>query len=372
MTAFFAALHVGQGDAFFVADGGFSALIDGGRSRALLPKLLSSERRSRSVTILACTHNDADHAEGLIGLLKDQRFNVSEVWLPGQWTARLRELLVAPEAFLDEIYDQIADLGDEAREASLADLAQRYGDQSGPQDGGLPIVEMLDDAVESRSRLPASGLRSLAAWLPWWWRPFQVLRPKLLWEALEAAERIRRLAYLAWEHAITVRWFDVDIPPDATQAGPLWPVNAKEIIRVRRKVDALRFLALSVVNRRSLCFQFQPRPTSVGALLTGDSDLRFSASISWSSGMVVTAPHHGSEANAFAYDRARKECSSADSFLWVRSDGPFRGRPGMTFLQQSNRYCTRDRPYDQQHQTVRLIESRGTWNSRRTHPCSCK
>jgi len=371
LSAFFAALPVAQGDAFLVSSDSFSALIDGGHSRVALPTLLSKERRSRSLTVLACTHNDADHAEGLIGLLQDQRFSVSEVWLPGQWTARLRDLLVGPEAFLGELLHQIVNLGDEAREASLTDLAERYREPIHPQDDNPPTAELLDDAVESRSRLPAGALRRLAAWWLWWWRPFHDLPAKLLWEAVEAAERIRQLAYLAWERATIVRWFDVNLHPDGTHTEPLCPVNAKEIVRVQRTVDALRFLALSVSNGRGLCFQFRPGPTAPGVLLTGDSDLKFSASISWLPGMVVTAPHHGSEANAFAYHRASNECSSVGSLLWVRSDGKFRSRPGATFLQQTHRYCTLCRPYSQGPQTVRLAETGGVWGRKQAHPCRC-
>src|SRR4051812_10695809 len=63
-SEFVAALPVRQGDAFFYRRGTFSALIDGGRSRASLPILFRELLKRTDVDVLVCTHNDADHANG--------------------------------------------------------------------------------------------------------------------------------------------------------------------------------------------------------------------------------------------------------------------------------------------------------------------
>lgn len=64
----------------------------GGRSRAAFPEQVR-RLAPRQVDVAVCTHADADHAEGLIGLLESDEPKVSELWLPGRWTSRLEELL---------------------------------------------------------------------------------------------------------------------------------------------------------------------------------------------------------------------------------------------------------------------------------------
>lgn len=374
MPSSFVALPVGQGDAFLVSNTDFSALVDGGHSGRTLLQLLSKHRRSRALNVVACTHNDADHAEGLIGLLASQEIKVCEVWLPGQWTTRLRDLLVAPEAFMLEVLHDIDTLSSEdIRMDSLSDLADRLENVETVPGESSPIVQVLDEAVEASTGRPTRLLRHITSW---WAFPFHHRTPlRLFWEAIDATERIRKLAYLAWQRAVAVRWFDVTYSPatittDATKL--LVPVNAKEIVRISSyKLSALQFLALSVSNKRSLCFEFRPTPEKVSVLLTADSDLNFKDPINWSSGMIVTAPHHGSEANVSAYDRASQECPSPQSILWVRSDGRFRSRPGAAFLQQIKRYCTRCRPYGHGEQAVHFTSTAAGWITRRTKPCRC-
>ena len=57
----------------------------------------------------ACTHADADHVEGLIGLLKSSLVPVREVWLPGLWSSRLADLCREQAAFLRELHRDVHD-----------------------------------------------------------------------------------------------------------------------------------------------------------------------------------------------------------------------------------------------------------------------
>lgn len=371
MPASFVALPVAWGDAFLVSSTDFSALIDGGSSGKTLLGLLSTHRHVRALDVVACTHNDADHARGLIGLLKCQKINVREVWLPGQWTTRLVDLLVAPEAFMFEAFREIDTLGEDRRTATLSDLADRNQDANTEQSECPLIVEALDEAVEASAERPGRSLHHLVPWCPAWFYHSQGIQARLFWEAINAAERIRELAYLAWARAAKVRWFDIASAPVTTKTEPLLPVNAKEIVRVLpSRPSALQFLALSVDNRRSLCFEFQSASKNLAVLFTGDSDLKFKHPINWSKGMIVTAPHHGSEANAHAYTLA-SQSQHHQSILWVRSDCRFRSRPGDTFLQQIKRYCTRCRPYSHGEQAVHFTSTAAGWITRRTKPCRC-
>lgn len=372
MPASFVALPVGQGDAFLVSNTDFFALIDGGRSRPTLPAMLRKYLRGRALDVVACTHNDADHAEGLIGLLASRENAVGEVWLPGQWTTRLADLLAAPEAFMVEAMRGIDALDEDWHQDSLAGLADRYGDAEAVSSEGPLIAEVVDEAVEAGAGRPSRLLRHYASWPTIFSHHFHRIQSRLFCEAMEAAERIRQLAYLAWLRAVAVRWYDAATPPVGTTTGPLAPVNAKEIARVPPyKPDALLFLALSVSNKRSVCFEFRSTPQNPAVLFTADSDLNFAAPITWSQSMIVTAPHHGSEANAVAYNRAGRESPFAQSIVWVRSDGRFRSRPGATFLRQAQRYCTRCRPYCHGQQAARFTATTAGWIPKRTNSCRC-
>jgi len=63
-NSYFIAIAVGQGDAFFLQKGDYSVLVDGGRAEQGYPNQFQRVTTQNGVTIIACTHNDADHALG--------------------------------------------------------------------------------------------------------------------------------------------------------------------------------------------------------------------------------------------------------------------------------------------------------------------
>ena len=98
----FTAIAVGQGDAFFLRKHGFTCLVDGGRSRAGFPILFRDVTKLKSIDVIVCTHNDADHANGVLGLL-ESGFPVREVWLPASWVDRLEDIILNPKEFFMEL-----------------------------------------------------------------------------------------------------------------------------------------------------------------------------------------------------------------------------------------------------------------------------
>src|SRR5262245_54169445 len=48
--------------------------------------------RADGVNVAICTHNDADHANGILGFL-EVGFRCDEVWLPGCWLSALPDVL---------------------------------------------------------------------------------------------------------------------------------------------------------------------------------------------------------------------------------------------------------------------------------------
>lgn len=154
----------------------------------------------------------------------------------------------------------------------------------------------------------------------------------------------------------------------------LEPVNAREIIRVRRgRWSAFMYLALTTSNKESLVLMSRGVGGEAPVLFTADSDLSFSQTIPWRQRMIITAPHHGSDANSFAYGRFERETGRSFPAVWVRSDGRFfRSRPGKSYLRAyGDRFCTLCRGSSYGKQDVRLrVGSRG-WQPESTRKCCC-
>jgi len=209
-----------------------------------------------------------------------------------------------------------------------------------------------------------------------WRRNYE--RFRLFVEALSAAVRIRQISLAAFRSGALIRWFDFIGGGRQVSSGGiggfLIPVNAREIVRIRRpKRSALEYLALTASNRESLVFMSPSTHNSPAMLFTADSDLSFSQPIGWTSGMLITAPHHGSEDNKKAYDRFREDTSNnIKDVTWVRSDCCSRSRPGPSYLQSpGTRYCTICRGSMLPKQNVRLVFQLNTWKPVCTRICCC-
>lgn len=116
----FIALPVGQGDSFYIQTRGLSILVDGGRSRHNLSRILVRHAAPQHLDIVVCTHNDADHVEGLVGLLEELPCSVREVWLPASWAYRFHDLAEDPILFYGELDGELHS----AKEDSLSDVYQ--------------------------------------------------------------------------------------------------------------------------------------------------------------------------------------------------------------------------------------------------------
>jgi hypothetical protein len=100
------------------------------------------------------------------------------------------------------------------------------------------------------------------------------------------------------------------------------------------------YIALTEANEQSLVFMSPNKDGDPGVVFTADSKLSFCQQISWHDRIIITAPHHGSEANQHAYSRFKNETGGID-VCWVRSDGRFLKRPGKSFVTiNSRKFCT--------------------------------
>ena len=378
----FVALPVGQGDAFFLQHGAFTALVDGGRSVHQLPSLFTAHLGARCVDVLVCTHNDADHANGVLGFLcSDLRCN--EVWLPALWNERLRDLLVAPNEFAEDLVTAIeeydaseSDVGSSS--VSLEEVGNSfvdgYHEREVINDQNVAIhFEVIDDD-DSR------GLSWNRIQLEWW-LAFEWFETKnklgLFAEAMSAATRIRDIAVACAHRNVPIRWFQYRQDPNSSveySIDGLIPINSVQVAATPYRPSALEYISLSTANKLSLVFCSPSAETWPGVLFTADSDLGLVSKIPWREGMIVTAPHHGSEENRHAYSCAKCEMDDANDLLWVRIDSKSKLRPGASYcaLPRRRRFCTRCRQTPYQSQVVRFGISGGCWApSQSVRCCSC-
>lgn len=396
----FVAIPVAQGDAFYVERDDFSVLVDGGRGRSAFPAMFQASTHADGVDVAVCTHNDADHANGVLGFL-EAGLRCHEVWLPGRWLAALPDVLKPFGELFVELADNVAEReAPSTIEVSPPGLSplEAYEEKMPGRVDESPIS--ADDAPSvAEDGWPESCLRMLEQAEPWeagpggrLWPPndWPFLRNRhyrrlgltgvqLLWSAIDAARRIRDLAVEAFHRGIPVRWFEFDTAAPSGGVPALRPVNARAIVRVRPRVALLLdFLALTVSNRESLVFWLPPTDQHPGVLFTADSALAGMRLPLELSGAISTAPHHGSEANAAAYGAvSRVAQQSSSSVTWVRSDGRYRSRPGPTYLGlSSRRLCTLCRIGAgtlREKQPVRLFSRGGVWTRHReTETCSCR
>jgi hypothetical protein len=369
----FVALPVGKGDAFFLRRGEFTALIDGGIARAGFCGLFWTTLRRNSVNVLVCTHNDADHANGIIGFL-ESCLACDEVWLPALWGDRLTDLLNKPAVFVKELAEDIGGqrqstlqkIADELGEVPTGDVPTQEPPQAAPGHGEFLELEQDPDRADND---------------PW---PYgSIIHPKhlmfmlyelgpLMLEAIQAMERIREVAIAAANRGIPIRWFRYSNTSAHGGNNQLRPLNAIEVARSYRKVSALNYLALSVSNKLSLVYQSPSIDDQANVIFTADSNLDFNAQINWGVRSIITAPHHGSEANAIAYGRFSRETKDRQpAAIWVRSDGRFKSRPGRSYLSQADKYCTICRSASPK-QTVSFTSSNGSWlATKQTRQCNC-
>jgi hypothetical protein len=374
----FIAIPVSQGDAFFLEITEGSVLVDGGRSISGFPALFKTWTKRNGVDILVATHNDADHANGILGFL-DRGLCCRELWLPARWARVLPNALRPWEEVVYLLVDQVHRVRYNFK--SGASLLEQYADSVGaePQETedaepleldssgwALAWMEELEDAAEGYDLL---GIH--------WWEYgillkglFPPYNPKLqlLLEAIVAAKRIREIALKAYHRGIPVRWFEFDTSKPGGGCGWLEPINGRLIHRVIPAPQAqfLEAVALTVFNKESLVLSGSPTSLGASVLFTADSDLtclRFSVT----AGDIVTAPHHGSAANKSVYSLINAPV------IWVRSDGRAAKRPCPEYLQaRGRRYCTLCRGTPNLKQAVTFWRRSGRWvRGKGVRICAC-
>lgn len=392
----------------------------GGHSSLKLLGALSSPSVAVShLHVVVCTHADRDHAGGLTDLL-DYKLSVQvdEFWLPGAWSDMLPGLLQNPKQVVDELVEELkgfvpdekqdpdqndddnfesrvhARLADKRRETerdrrgneSRADpkwQADAAGLEWLKEQAANLDIDAANDAASAKAfsrgrrlvRYHASKMVLDRQWVAFWV------------SLIDTAERIRKIAVQAIRHNVKVRWFDFGGFFKTRQAfggqpGLLVPLNSVELVVPPPPVGGLMsYVArLTPINEECLVFMSPGHwPDELGVVFTGDSPLGNGPGYSqtwlnvpqksWQR-VVATAPHHGSESNAMAYNHLTK---MVHVVLWLRSGGSSK-HPGPTFrgLPPAMRACTHC-PHQMFDRGIAEVQLSNFWCifRVRAHYCNC-
>ena len=364
-------------------------LVDGGKSERQLPDLFKIHTGTSGVDILVCTHNDADHANGILGFLKSS-LRCQEIWLPGSWISIPAQVFMTWSALIVELIKDINSIDDESLKRiedateleSYARVIENETASMGPPREEVDLVNGWPpdwvEGLESRENISENSF--LNPGVPWIIASFfyknNDLKVALLLSAINAAKRIRQIAEEAYHRNLKIRWFEFDLKTPEGGDPKLLPLNSREVAWAGRSsgITLLKFIALTVSNRQSLVFCAPGNKEDDGVLFTADSDLSNIKICGKLRISLCTVPHHGSEANRYAYGNCSIDFN-LKNLTWVRSDGRFSKRPGASFLiKAAIRYCTMCRTGQgafTDKRVVSLSYRNSLWNPSPASRCEC-
>ncbi len=151
---------------------------------------------------------------------------------------------------------------------------------------------------------------------------------------------IRNIAGLAYRRGCKIKWFEPTqgCPCNQVDKTGFIALNSDEcqVSRIQDNIMAFALaLHLTEVNEYSLAFEYLKDGIPI-IRFSADSDCPCQSQYPYSENIIVTAPHHGSAANAKVYSAIQ-----GDDIIWVRSDKVSRsqGRPCDAFKSMKKKYC---------------------------------
>lgn len=376
MSTRFTALTVREGDAFLLEDNGWNCLFDSGVNESIVDLL--KYKGIEKLDLAICSHNDDDHAGGFIELL-DSPIKIDEIWLPGLWAS---VLLFVKEKCMDRGEVELDD------DDFNGDIDSLFSDESVSDESfnhGLSYLGELDDIRHFNgfnNRVHDGLAYKLAHSICedpefYYWRlsklekidrelygtisrevhyrhrfAFSRTHSKCL-EVVQAAinrsldislNNIMRIASLAKQKCCNIRWFEPSTACtiESIEYGFV-SLNSSKMCRIRKPKSGMAYiylLQLSKVNKYSLVFDYTKNGVPL-IRFSADSDSTCQSVSPYPKSIIVTAPHHGSKANAIVYDAIK-----GDDLIWVRSDERSSFRPCDAFKAQKNKYCLACKQYN--------------------------
>ena len=391
MTTFIA-LPVGCGDSFICEDEKEIILMDGGLGIKREGQVLKKFVREAVIDVAICSHNDADHARGLLALFDpSNKLQLKKLILPLEYAKfqrndnssddiLFRELLVF---FTIDFSNKITHSDFlELKQAAINQKAKLQKDFDyyvhGLNERETDFWDLLRKNIQNKNRFSNFGeakrtrkdilfsRHSLGYMLCLYsilqekkgakLEKLQRLRLQIVSRAFFLKKNIQRLLTQALKASseINIEFYEFleKGNPNAWKnlsSSLLIPMNCKPstTISTSSKLSYVANLVLSEDNRRSLIFYKSIDCGKTGVLFCADSDLRslpdFNAlNFPIPESIVATAPHHGSDHNSRAYSVVD---GIFGNVFWVRSDGIKRTkrnktRPCSKFISEVQKDCT--------------------------------
>lgn len=250
----FIALPVGQGDSFYFSDNDFSILVDGGKSVLGFPRVFNTYiTKNKEIDAIVCTHNDADHANGVIGFLESDLI-CKEIWLPSIWVDLLPDLmcdffsfaqgLINEKIRSNNLFEASSFLKSKPKNFLLDDeytIFNSFSNFRGSDDQLLSLKELIngyDKVCEwpnfanghffyRKSNVPINSFYFYVST-----DFFSLVEDdrKLIVSAILTANRIRKICLLAIQRKINIRWFDYGFYGlDKVNGYGVVPLNSREV-----------------------------------------------------------------------------------------------------------------------------------------------
>lgn len=412
----FLALPVKEGDAFYLQRGDFHILVDGGRGDDVVRLLRQHCPEVTKLNIVACTHNDSDHTEGIICLLKDQRFRIDQLILPATWLDVV-EIFKGKELLcLDEIRDQlwkilcdqkcryfdvrtlvhevVSTFGKNRENFCNVDYENDDSDDLNEPDDSQSCVAV--DYIDNELFFIKEGLEYISGNTHHFNEDFagcDIVRSqiyqKLLCKILKYARNIFEIIDLVNSRRRAgeriqikyLRRIDNCTIDDENADKNLVPVNAK-VAKIGKGISveyALYTLCLTIENRMSLAFWSPETDECPGVLFCGDGSFRLNGKQPQRQ-IICTTPHHGSKSDLNVKMYQEVNTWAKKEVIWVRSDSVGRRvhenkyRPCLAYIKQENRFCTRCNTTNSsyQEQVVEFLSEETNWVvPGKNIPCDC-
>ena len=342
MCTKFTALEIGSGDAFLLEDCHWNCLFDAGGSKNRIVSLLN-RKGIEKLNLAICSHNDVDHANGFIGLLQS-KIKIDEIWLPGTWASILQYVKdngVGPEEvewmdtierkFSKKSFEGLNYIKNEDSTKVLGVEAENLIDIE-----SYLSLEEFNDTLSFFSEQIEMGMKIKRIIGVKEYNYYLRGRIGLLSLSLKL-DKIITIAGLAYRNGCKVRWFEpVDYCTCTKVDYGFAALNSYERTRVQKPKNAYAFAILymlTIENEYSLVFEYCNKDVPI-IRFSADSDCTYQSVSPYPENIIVTAPHHGSEANAIVYNKL-----VGDNIIWVRSDRKSGKRPCDVFKCLNIKYC---------------------------------
>jgi len=357
----FIALPVNVGDSFLLKDEHNIILVDGGMDRQHIVKLLNQEH-IKHIDVLVCTHYDADHINGIIGILKSNKFTFKELWLP----EILGSIGYTLSKKITELFKYLRNnkvIFDYFEYESIFKLQKEHK----AYENEIIYNSKSNYSIENFEDIDIQVLNNFFDTFFW--------NPELLWSDnyYKMMLTLRSIVLLIRNSLCSgayIRWFKYNEYTHRNYGFNLYSENAIQtditIYEPEKFFLILYHLSLSNINKYSLVFMYD-KDDLPNVLFSADSDLDFySQPVKLKDNSIVTAPHHGSAHNNKAYDKIL-----GNRLIFVRSDRSQLKRPGGGYLKQKRRYCTICRNWTPKQKVELIYDKTKSDFITNSKPCKC-